>query len=297
MEESASADRLDPIVKRDLFFGDLALTRRQLTQHAAFSLLMMAFLTARLWADSTMLPVPMLALLATWLCTTSALFRVARRRQQRVTSLRPEVKFQGLVGPRALAEMEALAAADPDLASDPRLAVAQRKARLVTTSGRALFVAYLALVAVTFVVVGRGSVADVKAFFRPAPPPTIELVDVILTPWSADFHGAISVDVTGGRVTQIAPYDSLRSSRVEKFRAFEAIGKYLVAGGAIDFSQTGWLDRFKASWMKPIDIGTAADFLVIDVDPRSHDITQDQIAAAVVRGTYFSRQDLRRKGR
>lgn len=299
MEQPPSADRLDPALRRDLFFGDLAFTRRQLTLHVIFAAVMLVSLTIRVWYDSNHLPIPIpaLGLVTSWLIAVPSLLRAVRRGDRAEASVRPEPEVHGRPGWKDLDAMQSQAAADPDLSSDRRLVSERVKTTRSKVVMRVVLGAYLILIATTSVVFVRVSATEVRAWFHPAPSPTVELVDVILTPWSADFHGAITVDVTGGHVTQIAPYDLQRSSRVPKFRAFEAIGKFLVAGGAIDFSQPGWLDRFKASWLRPIDIGTSGDFLVVDVDPRSHDIRPDQIAAAVVGGKYYSRKDIQTKGR
>ena len=297
MEQSASADRLDPALKRDLFFADLAATRREIRISGGAAIFMFLVCgVGLLRADDDGVLMHMLSTLGNSVILVLLVVGGAFRRQGSVT-LRSDgspIRWRGL---KALELLLAQASRDPDLSVDPRLEGEVARARRVRLFARSLVAGLILLTLASVAVLARKEGNPFPGLFQPAPSPTVELVDVVLVPWSADFHGAITVDVTGGSVTQIAPYDAQRAARVNKFRAFEAIGKFLVAGGPIEFSQTGWLDRFKASWMRPIDIGTSGDFLIVDVDPRSHDIRQDQIAGAVVGGKYYSRKDIRAKGR
>jgi hypothetical protein len=295
MQQLASADRLDPALKRDLFFGDVASTRREIMVAGVALLVINCVYAGRtLFVPET--SGALLSVLSTAVIFAAlALGGLVRRPADALTAAASTPASRR--GLNALDDMLAQAERDPDLAADQRMAGAIAGARQVRRVARGLGVAIIALCLTTVVVAVRSSPSPVEGLFRPAPPSAVELVDVLLMPSSPDFHGLISVDVTRGQVTQIAPYVTTRSGRAPEVRAFEAIGKYLVAGDAIDFAQPDWLNRFKASWMRRIDIGTTGDFLVVDVDPRSHDITQDQIAAAVVAGKYYSRKDLQGKGR
>jgi hypothetical protein len=290
MQQPASADRLDPALKRDLFFGDVASTRREIMVAGVALLVINCVYAARtLFVPET--SGQLLSVLSTAVIFAAlALGGLVRRPADVLTAAdSTPASRRGL---NALDDMLAHAERDPDLAADQRMAGAIASARQVRLVSRSLAAGIIVLALTSVLVAVRRSPSPVEGLFRPTPPSAVELVDVLLMPSSPDFHGLISVDVTRGQVTKIAPYVTTRSGRAPEVRAFEAIGRYLVAGDAIDLAQPDWLTRFKASWMRRIDIGTTADFLVVDADPRTHDIARDQIAAAVVGGKYYSRKDL-----
>ena len=300
MVDAASKDRLDPGLKRDLFFGDFAYTRRGLVSNLVGVVILSLGLLACLYAGGELRRFVFLTgsvVLTLGLHASRHAAAVWRRGELR-TPTNPGADPGPRMIERAFDRLRAQAEDDADLASDPRLALETRKARGLRILSRSAAVLQRTVGAAILVVGARYLIVDVQAFFRPAPPLTVELVDVILIPWSTDFHTAITVDVTGGQVSKIAPYDTRHAMTVTPhFRSFEALGKYLVAGDTIDLSRPGWLNRFTLGVLRPIDVGTSGDFLILDVDPRTHDITADDVAAAVIKGAYYSRQDIRRIGR
>ena len=300
MVDVASKDQVDPGLKRDLFFGDFAYTRRGVVTNLLGVVILSLGLLACLYAGGELRRFVFLtgSVVLTLGVHASRHAATVWRRGEPRTPTDPRADSGPLMIERTFDRLRAQAEDDADLASDPRLALETRKARGLRILSRCAAVLQRT-VAATMLVVGAGYlIVDVQAFFRPAPPLTVELVDVILIPWSTDFHTAITVDVTGGQVSKIAPYDTRHAMTVTPhFRSFEALGKYLVAGDTIDLSRPGWFTRFTQGALRPIDVGTSGDFLVLDVDPRTHDITADKIAAAVIGGQYYSREEIRAKGR
>ena len=126
----------------------------------------------------------------------------------------------------------------------------------------------------------------VRAYRHPDPT-AIEFVDVVMVNGPADRSHATSVDITGDRVSRIAPYDIATAG----VRKFEATGKYLVAG-TLSLAKPHAFEEFKRTWMRPIGIDARSDFVLFDVDPRLRDVSSDQIAGAVIDGDYWSRSDL-----
>jgi hypothetical protein len=202
----------------------------------------------------------------------------------------------GLVGParREWKAARATGAADPELAADARFAAETRRASSLRWTKHG--VAGLQLVAVLAVtaVFGPLMVRSVRALIHPGPA-MIEFVDVRLVNGPADLEGPITLIVTGGRVSQIAPYALPRNvnPQASDFHAFEGQGKFAV-GGTLDLSRPDALDAARATWMRPIALGSG-DLIVLDVDPRLQPVTKAQVAAAVVNGVYLSRLTIARR--
>jgi len=271
MAQSVDRNRLTPSLRRDLYFGDLALARREaITRLAAAGLCFSLFLARYFVASGT------LSHVANVYCGLAG-FGFATR-------LRLDWK-----------KMRAAAEGDADLMADERLAIEDRRASRVASFRRGIL-ALMLVASVLMVSLGATSlVAEARAWFQPSPPPTVELVDVTLVNGPADFPGPITIDVTGDRITRIAPYDIRRAlnPKGEHIRSFEALGKFVVEG-TLDLSQPDPLEVAKRVWMRPIDIESRGDLIVLDVDPRARVVTLDEVTAAVINGNYLSRADIRR---
>ncbi len=270
MVQPAHADSLTPSLRRDLYFADLALARREAITRAAVAGLCLSPVLVRVFTGSETLS----HVSNVCFCLTGIGF---------ATRLRLDWK-----------RMRAAADGDADLMADERLAVEDKRAALFMWLRRGIF-ALMLVVSVVMVGLGAASVgAEARAWFQPSPPPTVELVDVTLVNGPADFSGQITIDVTGDRITRIAPYDLQRgfNPKGEHIRSFEALGTFVV-GGTLELSQPDPLEYAKRDWMRPIDLEARGDLIVLDVDPRTHNVTLAHVAAAVVNGKYLSRADIR----
>jgi membrane associated rhomboid family serine protease len=129
-----------------------------------------------------------------------------------------------------------------------------------------------------------------KVLALPAEPQRIALVDVnVVQGPDRRVSSGMTVVIEGNRIASVEE-PSVNVLNHEG-RAFEAFGKFLVAG-TLNFNAASPVDDLRATWMKPVEPGASGDVVLLDVNPLNAFVGPGQIAAAVVGGHYYSRTEI-----